>query len=238
MKRGPYARFVETAAGAVGGQAELARLLTEELGSPYDRSKVQKMCVGKRAVSAAEAVAISAISGIPSPQAGRPAARRMPLSEDGDPIQTVSEKPSPHAIAQTAGRIGGGSTSQPVTIEVAGHTREVVDGWWQIPAAVLQMAHSRAPNVVAFRMDGDSMEPIIQRTDIVFIDTTRRELEPDGVWAVDYGLGRTMKRVLVRRSKDQVRYILKSDNETYPEEEYSPEEVTIIGRYIGRFSVF
>lgn len=169
----------------------------------------------------------------------------VPLGDEfePDPVEkpeTEDDKPFPDAIAQMLGNIGGGSTGAVITIDLGEmQTREPVGAWWRIPPMVLRgLARSDPSRTVAFAMDGDSMEPTIQRTDIVFIDTGRQKVEPDGIWALDYGLGRTMKRVLVRKTKDGVRYVLKSDNGSYPDEEYSPEEVTIFGRYIGRFSVF
>lgn len=160
-----------------------------------------------------------------------------------DPIEkpeTEDDKPFDDAIAQMAGHIGGGSTGAVITIDVGDmQTREPVGAWWRIPPTVLRgLARSDAARTVAFAMDGDSMEPTIQRTDIVFIDTGRQKIEPDGIWALDYGLGRTMKRVIVRKTKTGVMYVLKSDNKAYPDEEYSEDEVTVFGRYIGRFSVF
>lgn len=164
----------------------------------------------------------------------------LPREPDGDSPLTEDNKPFPDALPQMVGRMGGGSTGAVITIDVgAMQTREEVGEWWRIPPAVLRgLARADSSRTVGFAMDGDSMEPTIQRTDIVFIDTSRQKIEPDGIWAIDYGLGRTLKRISVRRAEDGVRFIIKSDNKSYPDEEYSPGEVTIFGRYVGRFSVF
>jgi hypothetical protein len=172
--------------------------------------------------------------------------RRVEIGQEFDPdpspdrISVEEDRPFPDAIAQMVGRIGGGSTGAVITIDVGEmQSREEVGEWWRIPPAVLRgLARSDIASTVGFAMDGDSMEPTIQRTDIVFIDTKRQKIEPDGIWAVDYGLGRTLKRVWVERADGQIRFILKSDNKAYPDQAFSPDEVTVFGRYVGRFSVF
>lgn len=160
--------------------------------------------------------------------------------EPSDRPATIEDRPFPDATPQMVGRIGGGSTGAVITIDVGDmQAREEVGEWWRIPPSVLRgLARADVTSTVGFAMDGDSMEPTIQRTDIVFVDTNRRKIEPDGIWAIDYGLGRTMKRISVKRAQGQTRYVIKSDNDKYPDEEYAPSEVTIFGRYVGRFSVF
>lgn len=154
--------------------------------------------------------------------------------DPGEPIETADKKPFGDAIPQTTGLVGGGSVGHSLMVG----NNEVVEDWWRIPPSVLAGARSVSTQTVGFPMGGDSMEPTIQRTDIVFIDKRRISIEPDGIWAVDYGLGRVLKRVFIRRAKGGARYVLRSDNRAYPDEEYSPDEVTVIGRYVGRFSVF
>lgn len=175
-----------------------------------------------------------------------PASRRVvPVGEEFSPQdderpETEDQEPFQEAIPQMVGRIGGGSTGAVITIDIGEmQAREEVGEWWRIPPSILRgLARADIRSTVGFAMDGDSMEPTIQRTDIVFIDTNRQKIEPDGIWAVDYGLGRTLKRVLVERGDGQVRYVLKSDNKAYPDQAFDPEEVTVFGRYVGRFSVF
>jgi phage repressor protein C with HTH and peptisase S24 domain len=169
-----------------------------------------------------------------------PEGQEFPPDPDGDPPVTELDRPFPDALPQMVGRIGGGSTGTVITIDIGEmKSREEVGEWWRIPPAVLRgLARSDAANTVGFAMDGDSMEPTIQRTDIVFVNTGRQKIEPDGIWAVDYGLGRTLKRISVERIDGRTKYILKSDNRAYPDQLFDSEEVTIFGRYVGRFSVF
>jgi hypothetical protein len=181
------------------------------------------------------------------PEVTKPVRVVVPVGQefgpDRDPDRPMTEdaKPFPDALPQMVGRMGGGSTGAVISIDVGEmQSREEVGEWWRVPPSVLRgLARADVARTVAFAMDGDSMEPTIQRTDIVFIDTGRRTIEPDGIWAVDYGLGRTMKRVLVERIDGEVKYILKSDNARYPDSRpLSPDEVTVFGRYLGRFSVY
>lgn len=172
--------------------------------------------------------------------------KRVPAGEEFEPDPEIDapttelDRPFPDALPQMRGRIGGGSTGTVLTIDVGEmQAREEVADWWRIPAAVLRgLARADVARTVGFVMDGDSMEPTIQRTDVVFVDTSRQQIEPDGIWAVDYGLGRTLKRVSVERTDGGIRYVLKSDNKMYPDQSFAPEEVTVFGRYVGRFSVY
>jgi transcriptional regulator with XRE-family HTH domain len=172
--------------------------------------------------------------------------KRVPAGQEFDPDpeidmpHTERDRPFPDALPLMSGRMGGGSTGAVITYDVGEmQAREEVSGWWHVPGTVLRgLARAEPSRTVSFLMGGDSMEPTIKRTDVVFIDTNRQTIEPDGIWALDYGLGRTLKRVAVEREDGHVRYVLKSDNEMYPDQAFSPDEVTIFGRYIGRFSVF
>jgi phage repressor protein C with HTH and peptisase S24 domain len=58
-------------------QAALAEALTMRLRQTIDRSKVNKMVLGKRSVSADEALAIAEITGTPMPSVGREAQPRL-----------------------------------------------------------------------------------------------------------------------------------------------------------------
>lgn len=149
---------------------------------------------------------------------------------------TRTEPPFPGAIAQISGRMGAGSTGEVITIQAGEmQTVEPVAAWWGVPRMFTGLA---SEHIAGWPMEGDSMEPTIQRTDVVFIDTRRQRIEPDGIWAVDYGLGRALKRIKVKRTETGVRWVLMSDNPRYEPEEYEPEEVTVFGRFLFRFTMF
>jgi len=152
----------------------------------------------------------------------------------------MSKPPFQNAIAQITGHIGAGSTGEVVVLH-AGEMQSIepVAGWWHIPPAALRtFGGVSAESIAAWPNNGDSMEPTILRTDIVFINTGENTLKPDGIWAVDYGQGRTLKRIRAVKRGKNVRWILSSDNDRYPPEEFSPDEVTIFGRYFFRCTVY
>lgn len=155
----------------------------------------------------------------------------------------LDEPPFEGAVPQSTGWMGGGSTGEVITLH-AGEMQviEPVAAWWKIPDEALSgfgFRGVRQKHIVAWPMDGSSMEPTIQRTDIVFIDTRRTNPDPEGIFALDYGEGRTLKRIRVKRDGDDVRLVLVSDNSAlFPPMEYSPDEVKIFGRYLFRFTAF
>ncbi|MFG1255906.1 LexA family transcriptional regulator [Xanthobacter flavus] len=164
------------------------------------------------------------------------------LDRDSESIRQT-EPPFDGAIAQITGHIGGGSTGEVVTMPAGDmQTIEPVAAWWKIPGEALTGFGFRdimPAHIVGWFMDGASMEPTIQRTDVVFIDTRRRAPDPEGIFAVDYGEGRTLKRIRVMRTPEGVKFELRSDNaERFSPVTCAPDEVTIFGRYLFRFTVF
>lgn len=154
-----------------------------------------------------------------------------------------SEPPFEGAVAQITGQMGGGSTGEVITLHAGEmQTIEPVAAWWSIPSEALAGFGFRdilPRHIVGWFMDGASMEPTIQRTDVVFIDTRRRSPDPEGIFAVDYGEGRTLKRISVIRSSEGVKFEMRSDNaERFAPIVRAADEVTIFGRYLFRFTVF
>ena len=60
-------------------QAELARLMSDELGKPIDRSIINKMVLGTRDISAEEMLAISKITGFDVPSRQSTSAKMIPV---------------------------------------------------------------------------------------------------------------------------------------------------------------
>jgi transcriptional regulator with XRE-family HTH domain len=151
-----------------------------------------------------------------------------------------AQPPFVNAIAQISGHIGAGNTGEIITLQ-AGELRtiEPVSGWWHVPPVALRTFGVSSPaTIAAWPNAGDSMEPTIWRTDIVFIDTSRTQIEPDGIWAVDYGQGRTLKRIRVAKKDGNVVWTLTSDNDRYAPLEFTPDEVTVFGRFHFRCTLF
>lgn len=80
-KKAPFAQWVADAMRFKDsmGQAELARRLQARMPKGFDRSKVNKILLGKRKVSADEMLAIEEITGFPAPAEARSALVPVPL---------------------------------------------------------------------------------------------------------------------------------------------------------------
>ncbi len=254
------ARWVRDAIEAAGiSGAELARQMKAR-GFSVDRAAINKMMLEHatprtkpRKVTASELIAISEITSFPLPlelKSGKSLdaehidseAIAASLDHDSDSIRQA-EPPFEGAVAQITGHMGGGSTGEVVTMPAGDmQTIEPVAAWWKIPGEALTGFGFRdimPAHIVGWFMDGASMEPTIQRTDVVFIDTRRRAPDPEGIFAVDYGEGRTLKRIRVLRTPEGVKFELRSDNSArFDPVTCAPDEVTIFGRYLFRFTVF
>lgn len=165
------------------------------------------------------------------------------LSDDGIPAKS---KKAPVAdrideIDVTAGLGGGGLAVLEQTSNDHGMTfaAEVVRDFWRLPTWVLNRFNAQASHIKAFPAQGDSMEPTIDDGDVVFVDTRHRVPSPPGVYALadEFG-GVVVKRleVVSRPREDPVVVRILSDNSRHSPRELTLDEITIIGRYIGRFT--
>lgn len=145
-------------------------------------------------------------------------------------------------IPQVAARIGMGvSTDEPVITIPIGHgsiaATPVVDTW-RIPESVLRRRLSAGLGAVhILEAEGDSMYPTIKDGDFVFVDTGRRVPSPPGIFALYDGFGQTIKRLELVPNSEPPRVVLIPDNPKHKEYERLLDEVSIIGRYIGRLTL-
>jgi SOS-response transcriptional repressor LexA len=107
LKKSAMAQWVETAMLHSNNmsQAELARLLAQRLRVDFDRSKVNKIVIDKRQVSAEEMLAIEEITGYPAPAA----IRSTPRADKPAKIVTV-----PLLDLVSAGRLKSPSSQIPL----------------------------------------------------------------------------------------------------------------------------
>lgn len=77
MARSSLAQWVSQAAERIGGQAELARLVSKHLRRTLDRAAINKMTLASRMIRADEMLAIEEITGLPIPSAN--AILKIPL---------------------------------------------------------------------------------------------------------------------------------------------------------------
>lgn len=87
-------------------------------------------------------------------------------------------------------------------------------------------------HIEAINVSGDSMEPTLNNEDIVFLDTTKKEISKDGIYAFTNSNGLFIKRIQKRVDGD---IDIISDNKEYPIQIANPQEINIIGKTIGSF---
>jgi phage repressor protein C with HTH and peptisase S24 domain len=148
------------------------------------------------------------------------------------------------AILEVDVRAGAGGGGVPAGVYVVSdgngnsYAAEGIRDQWIIPAAIVrEMLHAAPKYIRVFEVIGDSMEPRLHEGDRVFIDVRYRVPSPEGIFALWDGLGVVIKRVQVVRGSDPLRLRVISANPQYEPYEATIEEVNIIGRYAGRFTV-
>jgi SOS-response transcriptional repressor LexA len=95
--------------------------------------------------------------------------------------------------------------------------------------ARLTKTHPRHLAIIAVK--GDSMAPTLFDDDIVMLDTTKCNLDWDGIFVLRFGDALHVKRI-ARGRGDMIRII--SDNQTYHPQEISRSEVHVVGRVIWK----
>ncbi|MBD9455979.1 helix-turn-helix domain-containing protein [Rhizobium sp. RHZ02] len=138
--------------------------------------------------------------------------------------------------------LGGGGISIVENTTQNGITfhRESVRDHWRVPEWMLGRMGVRPPHVAAFPSRGDSMTPTIEDGDVVFIDTRHRVPSPPGIYALadEFG-GVVVKRLEVtsRPGDEMIKVQISSDNPRHTTRELNLDEIQIVGRYIGRFTI-
>lgn len=155
---------------------------------------------------------------------------------DGMPDDTIPQ------IDLFGGMGGGGmpsaainSTAKGIQIEA-----EAVADFWRIPEAMLTTMHARRDHIVAIPVKGDSMEPTIKSTDVVFVDMRHRHPSPDGVYALADNFGEVIvKRVTMvgSVSEKDPEFEISSDNPHHPKRTERGSDLRIFGRVVGRFTI-
>ncbi len=151
----------------------------------------------------------------------------------------------PQTIAEIDLRAGMGSGGLPVEYvnEQNGivFSAVAVRDYWRLPDWLLSSRFNvSASKIAAFQVQGDSMLPTLLDGDVVFIDTSHRVPSPPGIYALadDFG-GVIVKRleVISKRGEDEIRIQVSSDNDRHRPYERTLEEIHIVGRYLGRFTI-
>jgi Predicted transcriptional regulator len=169
------------------------------------------------------------------------AAERGVIGSDHVHQAPLSDLKSIPEIDLVAG-LGGGGFAVVEATSANGITfaKEVVRDHWRIPDWMLSTLGVASRHVAAFRTQGDSMTPTIRDGDVVFIDTRHRVPSPPGIYAVadEFG-GVILKRLEVtsKPSDETITVRISSDNPHHRERELTIDEIHIVGRYIGRFTI-
>lgn len=160
-------------------------------------------------------------------------------------------RPAPGAIFEVDVRAGAGGGGVPSGVYFVhdgdGNTYEAegVRDQWVIPQSVVrETLHASPGHIRIFEVIGDSMINPDSRVfslypgDRVFADLRDTTPSPEGIFVLWDGLSVVVKRVEVIRGADPIRLRLISANPQYSPYEATTDEVRIIGRYVGRFTVF
>jgi phage repressor protein C with HTH and peptisase S24 domain len=91
-------------------------------------------------------------------------------------------------------------------------------------------------NIEAINVTGESMEPTLNDSDIIFIDTNKQDCTKDGIYALHTQDGLLVKRI---QKLSNGNFNIISDNTIYSNYTITKSELTIYGKVIGSFgSIF
>ena len=118
-------------------------------------------------------------------------------------------------------------------------SREVVRDHWRLPDWLLYSLNAKSANLAAFPVQGDSMAPTLLDGDVVFVDTRIRQPSPPGLFVLadEFG-GVIVKRLEVSSGPGDENVMVRvgSDNPHHMTKELRLDEISIVGRYVGRFT--
>lgn len=139
-----------------------------------------------------------------------------------------------------AGAGGGGFTAlESHSANGMTFSREVVRDHWRLPDWLLYSLNAKSGNLAAFPVQGDSMSPTLLDGDVVFVDTRTRQPSPPGLFVLadEFG-GVIVKRLEVSSSPgdEDIMVRVGSDNPHHMTKELRLDEISIVGRYVGRFT--
>lgn len=169
------------------------------------------------------------------------APERLPVESAVD--AELGWRPPNDTILEIDVRIGAGGGGIPIDawmIAADGNTyaAEGIRDKWQLPPSVTSgLLHASPSYLRVFEVIGNSMEPRLYEGDRVFIDTRYNSPSPEGIFALFDGYGLVIKQLQVVRGSDPLQVRIISSNEQYPAQTAPLDEIRVIGRYVGRFTV-
>lgn len=96
-----------------------------------------------------------------------------------------------------------------------------------------KLTRSKPQNLAIISVKGESMLPTLHDDDIVMLDTSKKNLDFDGLFVLRFGDTLHVKRVT--RSPNREKITIISDNrELYPAQEWPASEVEVVGKVIWK----
>lgn len=216
--------------------------LAELTGISY--THLSRMEAGKRGLSLENVIRVARSLGVDPAE--------ITDEFDHEQMTEASNMPMPHRATEApnndipeidliAGLGGGGLAALEVSNSNGiSFAKEAIRDHWRLPEWMLGRMGVKAPHVAAFPSRGDSMTPTIEDGDVIFIDTRHRVPSPPGIYALadEFG-GVVVKRLEVtsRPGDETITIQISSDNPRHMTRVLTLDEIQIIGRYIGRFTI-
>jgi phage repressor protein C with HTH and peptisase S24 domain len=170
----------------------------------------------------------------------KPPRRRLDTSVDRPIVDGETRGSTILEVDVRAGAGGGGVPIEAFVHDDSGnvYAAEGIAAEWSLPPAVMQgLLHAAARHIRVFEVIGDSMEPRLFEGDRVFVDLRYTTPSPEGIFALWDGYGLVIKRLQIVMGSDPMRIRVISANSSYAPYEAGAEDIRIIGRFAGRFTV-
>ncbi len=129
---------------------------------------------------------------------------------------------------------GDGSSGQVLTLRSGGiQSGHLVTGEWVVPRAHLGANPAR---VIFIPVIGTSMQPILNPSDVVAVDTTVSDIKDAEIYVIDEGDGPSVKRLRLNHDDNPRTVDIISENIAVPPKRRPAELVRVIGLVIGKWS--
>lgn len=168
---------------------------------------------------------------------GEDAPVHVPFDEDSDNgWQEGWQAHLPGGSAEVDARAGAGdgSSGQVLTLRSGGiQSGHLVTGEWVVPRAHLGANPAR---VIFIPVIGTSMQPILNPSDVVAVDTTVSDIKDAEIYVIDEGDGPSVKRLRLNHDDNPRTVDIISENAAVPPKRRPAELVRVIGLVIGKWS--
>lgn len=165
------------------------------------------------------------------------APERVPLDEaNGNGWTEGWQARLPGGSAEVDARAGAGdgASGQVLTLRSGGiQSGHLVTGEWVVPRAHLGANPAR---VIFIPVIGTSMQPILNPSDVVAVDTTVSDIKDAEIYVIDEGDGPSVKRLRLNHDDNPRTVDIISENPAVPPKRRPAELVRVIGLVIGKWS--